>query len=276
MDCGRRRCFFRTLDGGYTWEAIGGFFDENFSSIYFNDQNIGWAVTGEGEIWKTENGGLHWSLNYNDPLFDFQDINFIDSLTGWVCGDGGLILKTEDAGLNWTILNTNSFEKLYSIEFINDYVGWACGTNGELLNTQNGGTSWTNQLSYTAKNLYDISFTELNFGWICGMSGTILHTTNGGAVNIDSQEEGKHQYMVSVFPNPTRGNINIDISKCKSKVLKVEIINSLGICLTSILSSNEASSSGFFTIDNASYKTGMYFIVVYFEDKIETKTLIVL
>ena len=92
----------------------------NASDIFFPDSLNGIAITGDGKIYRTENAGTNWKLQYtNISPVTFHQILFINAQTGFVVGGsttcsgngcvppGGIILKTTDGGVNWHTVLSN-------------------------------------------------------------------------------------------------------------------------------------------------------------------------
>ncbi|MEJ2196702.1 MAG: YCF48-related protein [Ignavibacteriaceae bacterium] len=80
------RVILYTSNGGATWiEQYGEAYESPLKSIYFVDQNNGYAAGESGIIMKTTNGGINWSQQVISS-FHFRNIFFIDNLTGWVTG----------------------------------------------------------------------------------------------------------------------------------------------------------------------------------------------
>ncbi|NOX86696.1 MAG: T9SS type A sorting domain-containing protein, partial [Chlorobi bacterium] len=91
---------WETTDGGDNWQAA---FSPgpDMNSIYFIDEQTGWAVGDEGLICKTTDGGDTWVIKdtlLNSPLYD---IRFINKQTGYLISDGYGVFRTSDGGENW-------------------------------------------------------------------------------------------------------------------------------------------------------------------------------
>lgn len=83
-----------TNDGGETWSSSEYIKDGTLWSIYFINKNVGW-IAGSQNIYKTIDGGEHWSLEFSPPngkLFA-KDIYFIDESNGWIINFDGEIYK---------------------------------------------------------------------------------------------------------------------------------------------------------------------------------------
>jgi photosystem II stability/assembly factor-like uncharacterized protein len=86
----------RTTDGGENWEVqFGNNMESSFVSIYFLNENTGWA-SGR-EIFGTTDGGKTW--NFLSKVKGYvRDSYFINPNTGWLIGTKGMILKTTTGG----------------------------------------------------------------------------------------------------------------------------------------------------------------------------------
>jgi len=105
----------RTTNGGDNWIPeifpVSGY---RMNSIFFINNNYGWAAGEYKIIEATTNGGISWNTQTNPKLgTTFNSIYFTDSLTGWVVGDSGIILKTTTGGIltNFSIISTEIPDK---------------------------------------------------------------------------------------------------------------------------------------------------------------------
>ncbi len=137
----------KTTDGGTNWIqlATGGFHYDLFTSIYFQNINVGYITSNfyapeftVGEIWKTNDGGNNWVQQYGGADSDFLwDIVFLGESLGFAAGAGGTIIKTTNSGTDWFIEDTPTNYFLYDIDFsfpIGGYLdGFAVGQGGMIL-----------------------------------------------------------------------------------------------------------------------------------------------
>lgn len=106
--------FFRTNDGGATWEE---FYHAGIHDFHFFDVNNGYCIDAYGRIGKTTDGGAtftYWITPF--PNYKLEDIYFVTPQCGYVvggldCGNGvcitkPVILRTTDGGDTW-INDTN-------------------------------------------------------------------------------------------------------------------------------------------------------------------------
>jgi photosystem II stability/assembly factor-like uncharacterized protein len=182
----------KTTDGGLNWNSQVLLENDFFSSVYFIDENIGFAsgvhidLNTYGTVFRTTNGGEDWfrklSLYGSEILWS---VYFLNQNLGWVAGQYGKIQKTTDGGSQWIEQNVDDSYDLRSVFFVDENNGWVVGKvnwPGLTLNTTNGGLNWSlislDSVSFTY--LYDVQFIDVNNGWIVGADGKIFKTTDAG------------------------------------------------------------------------------------------------
>lgn len=159
-------------------------------SVYFIDDQTGWAAGNKGIILKTTDGGKRWIKQTDSSRTSLSQIFFVDKLNGWAVGyESGtgysIVLKTTNGGENWIKLPLTT-GPLLSVFFVNSQTGWIVGgpvdrgALGILMKTTNGGQSWLPQSGPTGRAYTEVKFIDSQTGWIVDMYGAILKTTNGG------------------------------------------------------------------------------------------------
>lgn len=84
------------------------------TTIFFIDENEGWAGGHDTLILHTTDGGKNWDIQYEDPITGGDipkpvlDIIFKDKNNGYAIGAYGLMLVTTDGGANWNTVDTAS------------------------------------------------------------------------------------------------------------------------------------------------------------------------
>jgi photosystem II stability/assembly factor-like uncharacterized protein len=93
---GRRRGWVaRTTDGGRTWTRLGGFANEELSSIQFTDPSHGW-LGGDFAVYATSDGGATWT---RVAASGYQTIIAAsDAQHVWGFADGGLVSTVDGSG----------------------------------------------------------------------------------------------------------------------------------------------------------------------------------
>ncbi len=196
---------------------------KNLNSVYFTDENIGYAVGDSGTILKTPDGGANWSVLNSGSDADFLCVFFTEAHTGYTVGNDSIIYKTIDGGQNWIKLSAGISVNLNSVYFTGIDTGYVTGNSygpdmlkNYILKTTNGGDSWT--ISHYGIGpdgggpfLKSIHFPEVNTGYVVGEQSQlpypfVLKTTNGGASWITQNAGYDHFLSRSVyFINPEVG-----------------------------------------------------------------------
>jgi photosystem II stability/assembly factor-like uncharacterized protein len=183
-----------------------------FRDVQFLDQTVGWGTTSEG-LWRTTDGGGHWSLVRNTqsaklPVVNFSSdeimdgVQFLNAGEGWVV-EGGHLIHTTDGGGTWVadgIENT----LVTSCFFLNPNEGWSVGQRMRLpkgpgsvdtwhkivYGTKDGGASWSRLYEERDDDPYPIDglcATSRDDIW----AGGTVHSTDGGVtwkpVNIQDR-----------------------------------------------------------------------------------------
>ncbi|SFM99860.1 Por secretion system C-terminal sorting domain-containing protein [Chryseobacterium oleae] len=156
----------KTVDGGNTWVTTvsDSSSSNNFYSLVFPSQNVGYANKGFGDMLKTIDGGLTWTtLNYNVYNKETYGMQFFDENNGYTVGKDGAVYKTANGGASWQWISPNSIYSsdneynLNGLYFFDSQKAICVGNNGRIIKTVNGGTNWTNY-----SPTYDI-INELHF-----------------------------------------------------------------------------------------------------------------
>lgn len=218
---------YNTTNGGSTWNiqktGIG-----YLKSTFFRNDILGWVAGNNGNIFRTTDGGINWSLQSVDTTiyqnFHFKSICFASDSVGWVVGSyqtGGCYTTAYDS-IDWVLQNTPSTESLQSIHFISKYIGWAVGGNGTIINTLNGGDNWSAVNSPTSETLLSVSFVDSSTGYAVGDNGTILKYDS--FMRISHYNEDNNPI---IFPNPSEGKFNVilDNKEYEEEEISLEVYN---------------------------------------------------
>lgn len=222
---------FRTADAGHTWQqaapisvryaartdVIWTGANNHASLLYFVDSQNGWLLLGSGpppataasgvdsqwiggswgvgDLYRTTDGGLHWTLAATNPGSPVGCIpaqlaanpfgppmSFSSPTTGWITAncpgpDHPRLLVTHDRGASWGIQvlpispvgAPHFFDPGRGLIFANN--GLLGVTTGALLVTTDGGTNWTARASLPAF-VYAVDFTSPSEGWAVGIGAS--------------------------------------------------------------------------------------------------------
>jgi photosystem II stability/assembly factor-like uncharacterized protein len=197
----------QTTDGGDTWRQIPDQFKYKIRSVFFVDEQNGWALTIDRDILKTTDSAKSWvtqrkagkvtvklTANRRNPTMEAPEqidhIYFLDAKHGWAWGGGrkdeyseqpGIFLKTIDGGQNWNEIKYPFEQHLNSTFFLDGNRAWANTADGKFYKTTDGGLNWTDvQGKLPELNFDGIHFLDDNNGWVVGHSGRPAKTTDGG------------------------------------------------------------------------------------------------
>lgn len=214
-------------------------------SVYFKDQNTGWAC-GFDAVLKTTNGGENWRMS--NIAGDHRCIAFVNSSTGYICGGAGKFLKTTDEGESWQTLNTGfnvrhnqigiapdgkiivpsngsvilrstdsgiswqnilnipAFVEFFSVKILNDSTYIISGNESVILRTTNDGSSWENISIGMPNPLFAVEFAGQQTGWVTGCCGMFMRTTNAGiSWTTDLYLTPGYTLFDMEFRNPAKG-----------------------------------------------------------------------
>lgn len=124
-----------SANGPTTWNktSIGAIGDKpRLNSVFFVDQNSGWAVGANGKIFVTMDQGKHWNEQVSNVSGELTDIFCLSRNEGVSVGSDGTILSTTTAGKHWKAEPSDTMHKLEKVSFAGRK-GFAVGFGGTVL-----------------------------------------------------------------------------------------------------------------------------------------------
>ncbi len=146
-----------STNGGTEWVIQNSGVTETIPSIFFINNNLGWAVSAKlndpygSYILKTTNGGELWEKEFFSQENNFlHAIFFLDSLNGWIGGSPSAFYGTTDGGISWKVpgfdSSVYSFLPVSSFNFFSSQYGFAVGGAHDLVGviwrTTDYGKNW--------------------------------------------------------------------------------------------------------------------------------------
>jgi photosystem II stability/assembly factor-like uncharacterized protein len=248
---GNNGIILRTTNGGVNWNVISENYFKKLNSLFFADQNTGFAVGDSGLIIRTTNTGSNWEQINSGVTNKLTNVCFSNSSTGFISRYNNGLLKTTDGGQNWSAQTFPG--NILCIYFLNTITGFIGNENFYLYRTSNGGNNWTYQGVHMIKNISfansttgiavldsqviyrttdcgftwndyylrtdqgfgSVKFTNSSTGYLVGSYGAILKTTNAGdpiGIKPISSEVPKSFLLSQNYPNPFNPSTKISFS----------------------------------------------------------------
>jgi photosystem II stability/assembly factor-like uncharacterized protein len=82
----------KTIDGGSSWFTVGTYAND----FHFVNDSLGFSSSFQGNISKTNDGGINWNIIKTPSSNNLHSIYFFNENNGWVFGDGGQIIKYQN------------------------------------------------------------------------------------------------------------------------------------------------------------------------------------
>lgn len=208
------KTFYTTEEGGENWatDTSASFASgTKIRSVSFADEQNGFIIDRDAQIYKTTDQGKTWFKSYKLPESYGQKIIFKDKNTGYAFGGWftGNLYQTTDGGESWVHVYTLSFDETINGIAFNDassicLVGssgfGSTRADGRTISiSEDGGESWEK----TCKIVHDDSYGKVLFpteqtGYIT--NGSLLYkTTNGGVTWNELPSKGEFSGM-NVIP----------------------------------------------------------------------------
>ncbi len=169
-----------TAESGATgaWAPqLGAYSPGTFTDVTFATPLVGFAVSGQGTILKTSDGGVNWKTMPSGTTNPFERIETANEQVAWALNTSSTLFKTTDGGNSWKQQKIGSQSTTIEVSFASTEVGWAVSHN-EVFHTTDGGTTWALQLSGSFSAIQAINSTT---AWVIGGQGLVMKTTDGGA-----------------------------------------------------------------------------------------------
>lgn len=172
--------------------------DGQCNGIDFVDSKRGWAVSDQGKIVATTDGGDTWTEQHDAGDF-LSDIDFADENNGWAVGSGGTVLKTANGGGLWSPPTTSPTQSTFDWSGVSTQLAGPqvalVGPGGTMVVSMSGGElMWDEYIVVSPDDLYrtDCGATTV-FGvgasdsvvYLPGMAGMVTQSSTGeGGPNL--------------------------------------------------------------------------------------------
>lgn len=152
----------------------------DFSSVDFKSDRIGFVAGEGGEFMVTTNYGQSFTSRPIPEEFDITEINFLNNSTGYISGTDGMVYRTNNGGQSWNILDLGTTEAIDGIYLFSYSIAYFVGSNGLVSRFSDNSNLWDTEVQKeTNKNLKGIIYFDNIEGLAVGDDGTILYTYGG-------------------------------------------------------------------------------------------------
>ena len=176
-----------------------------------------WSAGYFGAIYRTTDGGKHFTKLETPTEKSIYDIDFADEKNGWAVGRRGFVIHTRDSGDTWQkqTFPREPARHIFAVSAIDADRAWAIGEWGGRYYTGDGGENWEDrsflmdethpafqyltefeleryeagEKLYDDIYLNDLFFLDAEHGWMVGEYGFIWRTEDKG----ETWERGKIQ-----------------------------------------------------------------------------------
>lgn len=176
-------------------------FNSRVDDIYMVNAKVGYAVSGDGKIVKTTDGGENWNLILQSSGIYCRSVEFINESKGFVGGfsqSGGttnILRRTTDGGATWTDLTTlidpKARKGICGLAVADNNTIYGGGNwyqdSAYLIKSFDGGNTWSFiDMHNYASSIIDMYFLNKDTGFVTGrglkplQTAVILYTTDGG------------------------------------------------------------------------------------------------
>lgn len=172
------------------------------------------AVTNDGYIYKSDDGGASWTAVYTAGAVAFNDVTALADGTVWVVGDSNTVLMSEDNGETWTVITgpvAGAGHSNTTVHVTPDGTVFIGNDAGDTYGSYDDGTEWTalSMQGVTPTQVDRIRGYDNNLLWavvtIADGSSRVLRSTDGGASwrlwSLDLPTNSGLNALVVIDPN---------------------------------------------------------------------------
>jgi photosystem II stability/assembly factor-like uncharacterized protein len=175
----------KTVDGGLTWTMLNGtgLGSSILYNVYFRTENIGFAGSGSGQLFITQNGGQSWApIVVGSNTAQIRDVWFKDDNIGVLVNSVGEIFHTSNGGLaatDWVAGTESCLDDINGVWCDANNIYWAAGYSSDNTST-NIGNSWAIVKSvdfgatWTQETFPALTFNSTRFMGMTGVTGKLV------------------------------------------------------------------------------------------------------
>lgn len=207
-------------NAGSTWTQQFATSGAPLIDISMGDLSAGFAVGGNGAVYRTVNGGMQWQLltSGSNPNSDLVLDVTRRGAKVWASLSSNVVLRSEDDGANWTAVTAGLSGVSYTaLDFFDATRGYAVGRrNGSIPTTawtQDGGLTWNATYWPGLYSFTDVDALSANVAVACADNG-LWRTLNGGLAWSFLQTTPLSGFFGADFIDASRGwAVGYDVMK---------------------------------------------------------------
>jgi len=184
----------KSEDSGQSWSNLVEGNTQNFKSVYFLNEQLGFVGYGgiEGPtILRTVDGGESWQQANHPFISTFSPVSafaFESEALGWAVFTNNQIFETNDGGLNWQLKQTG-FDNYYFKHIAHSIDGglFLTSADAEIIKSIDNGNNWTDISPVLADDVFfddALVFVSKEVGYMAlrtsAYKGLLLKTSDGG------------------------------------------------------------------------------------------------
>lgn len=199
-----------SADQGATWTLQNSGSTSRLHGIHAIDAMNVVCVGRDGTYLQTSNGGATWTSAILADEEDLIDVIFLADAqqTGLIAGPPSEILRTPDLGGTWNSVPYNSLLEVGAFASEDPSIVYAVGADALILRSFDQGASWDTMTTTAIAELGGVAVKD-GIAIAAGSNGTILKLDPDTPQAIHEQP---FPGDLNVFPNPSKGPVNIELS----------------------------------------------------------------
>lgn len=207
-------------NGGQTWRLLvrtrTSLFNDYPIAMDFVSRTRGWMVGSSGTIYRTRDGGRHWTKQRVGGVTYLTEVQAVDGNHVWVIG-GRNFLRSTNGGSTWTRSTLPTGGGFRTMHFTDSARGWVVGNTtavswGEpgrtlIAQTVDGGRTWQLQDNPGTPYPEDVAFVGPTMGWVAvsvGGASNLLRTNDGATWRLVEPEAYSQSGARLAMPNIDR------------------------------------------------------------------------
>ncbi len=165
------------------------------NQIYFANDQMGWAVTSNGEILSTYDGGQNWKLT-KVTTRSIADIH-IQGRQAYLVGERGLLMRSTNGGASWEDISLNMKFNFVGVGIANDSSIVIVGTDqnsiskskGVIFESRDYGKTWKKHHYHLGNGYTDLAIYPPYKVYLLA-SKKVFHSISQGLRYFDGKYEG--------------------------------------------------------------------------------------